>query len=621
MKRLKTAILSSLRQPHVSAAFLYLVATLVMTYPVPLRLATHLAGSGGDGWSYVWNHWWVEYALRHPPQDLFYTRHQFYPSTVGLFTITLTLTNCLLVLPLQLVSSPLIAANVHFLFSFWLAGFATYLLARQVGAGQGGALVAGLAFAFCPYMTAHALGHFNLIATGWMPLFFLYYLRTLQEDRKRNVLFAAAALTAQMYAEFTLGIFCVLLASAWFVWDLVSRRRELINAKCLARLGVLAVLSGLAVLPYYLAAKQDPIVATLLKRPTWFGANEHGAPLVGFFLPSELHPVFGPLVRPISSQFYGTTADNTVYVGWSVLALSICGLCLADRRRIATRAAVLAVVFAVFALGPTLHFVRAPVLNAIHIDDINVTPGLPFTIFHFVPALRQMRIPTRFVIVTMLMLALLVGYGVTWLEQRYPRGARGRSAALWLPVVSALLVLFDFSVFPHYTARAYIPDVYKQLRWLPAKAVVLDLPFGARDGLHQYGRIIDESRYYQTVHQRPLIGGYFSRIPETLVDQYRSVPFLNEVAGRVQLPPFEAPCNHGPHPDAEEEITRLDVGVVVVHRARMSPADAQLIHKHLHQGRWETQGSLDIYYPRWVLPARTVAVPNAAPGTEGTISQ
>ena len=44
---------------------------------------------------------------------------------------------------------------------------------------------------------------------------------------------------------------------------------------------------------------------------------------------------------------------------------------------------------------------------------------------------------------------------------------------------------------------------------------MLEVPVGIRDGLSSHGNFSAVAQYYQTLHERPLIGGYLSRVPET----------------------------------------------------------------------------------------------------------
>src|SRR5262245_64204248 len=67
------------------------------------------------------------------------------------------------------IFSPKVAMNWMVITTYHVALIGAYLYARRIGCNRAGSMIAGVAFAFGGYMTAH-LGHTNLIATGaWLP--------------------------------------------------------------------------------------------------------------------------------------------------------------------------------------------------------------------------------------------------------------------------------------------------------------------------------------------------------------------------------------------------------------------------------------------------------------------
>ena len=55
----------------------------------------------------------------------------------------------------------------------------------------------------------------------------------------------------------------------------------------------------------------------------------------------------------------------------------------------------------------------------------------------------------------------------------------------------------------------------------PRPVRVLSLPFGLRDGLSSRGNYSSSSQFYQTFHEKRLVGGYISRLPGDSVERYR----------------------------------------------------------------------------------------------------
>ena len=95
------------------------------------------------------------------------------------------------------------------LFSFVAAGLAMFALARAISGHVGGALIAGLVFAFDPFRFSH-YSHLELEFSFWMPLAALCVLRTLATgDRGAGVL-AGALVALQGLSSLYLGAYFAL---------------------------------------------------------------------------------------------------------------------------------------------------------------------------------------------------------------------------------------------------------------------------------------------------------------------------------------------------------------------------------------------------------------------------
>jgi hypothetical protein len=72
-----------------------------------------------------------------------------------------------------------------------------------------------------------------------------------------------------------------------------------------------------------------------------------------------------------------------------------------------------------------------------------------------------------------------------------------------------------------------VPAVYQLVRSSGDETGrLLELPTGIRDGTSSLGDFIAASEYYQTMHERPLIGGYLSRVSAWRKDEKLASPML-----------------------------------------------------------------------------------------------
>ena len=116
-----------LRDGMVCVAFACL--TLLITYPLPAQMTTHLAGDDYDVWARPWATWWTKTALSQG-RSLYYTDLLYYPRGVSLVYHSFSHANTAIALALEPIVGPIAAHNVTVLLAYVLSGFGMYLLAK-----------------------------------------------------------------------------------------------------------------------------------------------------------------------------------------------------------------------------------------------------------------------------------------------------------------------------------------------------------------------------------------------------------------------------------------------------------------------------------------------------------
>lgn len=156
------------RWQSVAVAALFVVATVWMTWPLTPR-AGSVVQDPGDPLFEIWVMRAVQHRLVNDPLNL-YDANAFYPFENSLAYSEEAISTALLAWPVFLATgNDVLAYNLVLLFSFWLVAFALYLLAKELGASPGAAVIAGLVAAFAPARYAH-LSHLHLLVIGWLPL-------------------------------------------------------------------------------------------------------------------------------------------------------------------------------------------------------------------------------------------------------------------------------------------------------------------------------------------------------------------------------------------------------------------------------------------------------------------
>ena len=139
-----------------------------MTWPLPARLAHGGRTDKGDGLFSIWVVAWVSHALITSPAHLF-DANIFYPEKETLAYSEANVGAGALGVPVWIAThNPYATHNAVVLMAFALAFVAMYLLARQLVGPGPPAIVAGVLFAFCPYVFGHT-ANIQLLMTAGLP--------------------------------------------------------------------------------------------------------------------------------------------------------------------------------------------------------------------------------------------------------------------------------------------------------------------------------------------------------------------------------------------------------------------------------------------------------------------
>jgi len=478
----------------------YVALTCLFTYPLVLELGTHHVGDArGDAKAYLWNYWWTKTALERGTSP-FETEAIFHPIGIGLAFHTLGFLQGVLFIPLSYAVSEVAAANLVVLWTFPASALATYALARAVGAGVAGSFLAGVVFAFCPYRLARLAGHYDLLGTEWIALYVLAFWKLAEKERLSVpwVLAAGALAAASGYTASTYLVFL-----ACFTLLFLALRPRIVP-----RAIAVGVVTATLLLPILHQAYVDRTSWTYEPYP---GASRYVADLGAYFAPSPRQSFLGPIA---GHAFDPNLTETTVFAGYLVLASGLAGLAL--RRRIPGISFWLAsaALFFVLSLGTTL---RA--------GGVDTGVPLPFALFTTIPVLDELRAPSRFSVMTMLSLAVLLA--LVWSHV-----AKGRSREWLLTLSAGAVLVFEYVALPTPRFEAGVSPLYRELA-KKEEGTVVEIP-----GIEAASV---ETMYHQTFHQKPIFIGTAARIPREKSEYYLGLPLVRPLIdlrkGKIDLDP------------------------------------------------------------------------------------
>jgi hypothetical protein len=495
------------------AALAYVALTALFTWPLPYFFFTHHVGeSGGDARIYVWNLWWVRKALVDLHANPLRTDYIFYPVGIGLALHTLALLHGVLFVPLSAILGFVGAANLIVCATFVASAIGAYALCRRLGAGTEGAFLAGVAFGFCPYRLARLAGHYDLLSTEWIPLYALVFVALMEGAPMRPALAVLAGATAAAcgYTNLTYLIFLVLFSLLYGAWMRGTRRQRV--APLLARGAIVAVVAAVLLFPLAIEAVHDLASWRYLPYP---GTARYVADLTAYVRPGPAQTLLG---ARIGRAFDRDLTDTTVFPGYVLLAAGAAAL--VDRR--VRRGLGFWILFGgcafVLSLGPSLRVAGR---------DVGVP--LPSALLPHLPGLQHLRAPSRFSILVVLALAVVLAAAWTaWL-------ARVRRAVLRLALTgaAAALIVAEYLAIPVPLFQAGAPAIYSRVAAEDGDFTVVEIP-----GIDQVpGRIM----YDQTVHGKRIFIGTAARVPVEKLSYYFGLPLVRPLVdlrkGRIDLDP------------------------------------------------------------------------------------
>ena len=509
----------------------YLLCSLVFTFPLVLRLTTHVPGEvEGDVPIYIWNLWWMQHALSTGIAPLF-SDYIFAPYGASLAFHAFVFLKAFIAIPLQWFCSAWTAYNLLILATFTLAGYGMFLLARHLTGDSRAAWVAGLVYAFSPYMLTRSLGHLNYLSGEWIPLYALCLIRLLETRERRWAVGGGLCLLLTAYCEYYYLIYLTMFTAFYLGWRFWRDRAVVMDR---AFLGPFALMGGIAVVGF------APILWMLLGTAQsgylyggWGASAKLGADLLAFVTPPPGSLLYGDIGAGLYEVFSGGNAvEGTVFAGYVVLALAAtCTLCLRGDEAVRPWL-LLTLAFFLLSLGPLLHIGGDFVFGA---GPVRFAVPLPYVIVRYLPLIKGARVAARFDIMVALGLAVLSAYGVRYWLGRVERPGR------WTAVI-VLLIALEYLRLPYPVAPVDMPSAYATIARDGRDRVVMEVPLGWRTGWGSTGRSLDRQQLFQIVHGKRLLGGFASRIPEEELKRMAALPGL----GRLLELQEELPAPYSP---------------------------------------------------------------------------
>jgi hypothetical protein len=561
---------------HLVAAFVSAAAAILMTWPLAAKAGHHVLRA-----IYFWDAYTnamimgsrVDAAVGRAPLSL-YDNYFFAPLPDSIVFNENLFGLSLLFAPFHLLSNnPLWAYNLTLLVSLALSVFFTYLLVlRLTGSGHAG-LVAGVAFAFCPYVFFE-MGRIQLVATQWIPACFLFLHRAVEGQRPRDVIGFWLCILLQIgtglyYTMFLLPLIG-LIGGGLLVRRRPPRRFFYWFGACAVGAGIVALLM---VRPYFSARH-----AFNLERSLSFASSYDGK--LGFF--ANVYGTNRTLTALHHQSEWRGAPEEIAFPGFTVLALSLLALAVpawkALRRAGAKQAAITVVAWsgvalaasAVTLLGHSMlpgvlvfgggawlmaqrrtsrPFARerglyfAMLLLAV-VMFLGLTPlewngapvrGLYYYFHTYFPGFNGIRKVSRQAVMTTFALCVLAGFGAAWLYSRLPH----RTHRLYASGLLLAALCYELRSYPHPVEPVWagdeVPAVLRFAASLPPNDLIALTPQNTGQRVFRGDAGMALHNYLALYHEHRFVNGQSSWQPPVTELARRALDQLPDDGARRAL--------------------------------------------------------------------------------------
>lgn len=496
---------------HLLVLAAYLVLALIMTWPVIACLDRYIISEYMDTSTAFYNIWWFHQAI---------CELQTWPWTNTLINYPYDFSMAMFPMwvPYDTLALPILeikdahglphALNMIIIVGFVLRGYVTFVFVRYLVNKSLPAFIMGTIVAFCPFVFWNVTRvHASCLELVILVVYF--FLRALREQGWKPAAGLVAAACLLLYTSPSYTADMVLFLPLLGLYVAMRERETVVNKKTFTRLAVVAVLTVLICSPFLYH-----VVSEMIKNPAPIAQPhdlrvQYSANLIGFISPGwDLKAYawlsqFTPYPDADLQRNHGI-AGYEIFMGYVFLGAVIYGAVRYFRHSFIYL--VLAMVFIVFSLGPSLH-----------VGNHTFSATMPYDYFQALfPWLRFERTPVRHVGPALVALTVPAAFALDRLFQ----ALSARRARLVFGVL-LLAVLFEFNQSPLKLDSFPVPDFVFKIKADPQHGSVLDLP--------QVPDIKRLGGYYHMHHNKPLVFRLTSRgmdpkVQESALFRYTSHP-------------------------------------------------------------------------------------------------
>jgi len=571
---------------HIFVIMIFLILTSILTFPLVLDFNFGLPGvnsSCHDKCHMMWRIWWSDHSFENN-LDFKNTDYIFYPDGTSLGGNLALFTTGLGVIIFKLTNNLITTYNAIILIGFSFGGYSMYLLSNHFRRNFYSSIVAGIVFTFSTFHFSHSGHHLGLSMIGWIPLYLLILFK-IQKEQSLSYSILGGIFLFLISLTHLYYFVIVILFSLIFVGVFLIKKKEIRNKIFIKQVSIIMII-GIALTigtSYSVFFSDDEFNKTQLWQHEMFSVSlenlimptprHTSQPLTDYAIMYGIHDLAGnpnvPGVRSI---------EQAVYLGYAAIILSTIAL-INFRKQYAWFWASLGGLFLLISLGPELRIFN-------NLTGIILPERL---LYEVIPGWDAIRAPARFIVVTNISLAILSSYTIFNLMEKKLFSNKIKYIILF--VIIAIL-LFDYSQLPFDTNEIVIPEIYDEIKSDKSSFTILELPLGGHGADDNYTMSSPAFMFYQTIHEKPIIGGYESKPSNELLENQNNY-FLNIFHYYYEINVnWDTTDTTFYEVDVDREYLKnsvltdmknLDIKYVIIHKDPTHISQSSLYSNHFHQ--------------------------------------
>lgn len=536
----------------VPLTLLFAALTVLMAAPWSLHPATRVLADAADTHLFLWTLGWDAHAFATNPFGIF-DANIFHPDRNTLAYSENLIGSAFFAAPIIWATGNLVLGlNIASLLTCLLCGLGAYFLARTIGLSVAAGIIAGIVFAFDP-SRFFRISQLHLTAVQWVPFGLAFLHRYVTSGRPLDLRLAILFLVLQALSGGHGAVFLIVAILALAIFQLI-RRTPIEPMKRLRDVGIpglLLILPAVLIwLPYRRAQVEMGLRRTL--------ENWTVTPNSFIASPSHAHQW---LASWFTETNFADTASAYLFPGVLPIVLAVTAIVpggVRDPRKW---------FYLALAILSVLLFVPPPL-------------GL-WPLVYWLPAFNFIRVPSRFIILATLALAILAAFGFERIARRWSPPAR-----ITATIVAAALLLAEFTAYPLASApyAVTVPAIDRWLATQPSPMAVAELPTPSSRDTGPFVRHQTRAMLHSTAHWEKIVHGYSG---------IRS-PRLDEATMAM---------THFPADDSLKAMRDLGVTHIVIHTELYAPGEWTTIepqlrdHPHLRLLHVEGDGRAYLLVP------------------------